>query len=137
MEKETGHIGRGWGGGSKILHTTQISLKKNHVCLNRVLIILDATNLPNHHKTLYTIQSNLIHITSANSPLPLSLSQIHCVKSARIRSFSCPYFPAFRLNMGRDTPYLFVWIQSKCGKIRTRKTPNTDTFYPVLLPIFY
>ena len=23
-------------------------------------------------------------------------------------------------------------IQSKCGKIRTRKTPNTDTFYAVL-----
>ena len=23
------------------------------------------------------------------------------------------------------------WIQSECGKIRTRKTPNTDTFYTV------
>ena len=31
--------------------------------------------------------------------------------------FSGAYFPAFGLN-----------IQSKCGKIRTRKTPNTDTF---------
>ena len=24
-----------------------------------------------------------------------------------------------------------VHIQSKCGKIRTRKTPNTDTFHAV------
>ena len=30
----------------------------------------------------------------------------------------------------RDTPYLH--IQSTCGKIRTRKTPNTDTFHAVL-----
>ena len=44
----------------------------------------------------------------------------HCVKNVRIRSFSGPYFPAFGLNSR---------IQSECGKIRTRKTPNTDTFY--------
>ena len=25
-----------------------------------------------------------------------------------------------------------VRIQSKCGKIRTRKTPNAETFYAVL-----
>ena len=43
-----------------------------------------------------------------------------CVKSVRIRSFSGLYFPAFWLN-----------IQSECGKIRTRKTPNTDTFHTV------
>ena len=30
----------------------------------------------------------------------------------------------------RDTPYL-LRIQSECGKIRTRITPNTDTFYAV------
>ena len=36
---------------------------------------------------------------------------IHCVKSVRIRSFSDLYFP---------------------GKIRTRKTPNMDTFNAVL-----
>ena len=43
-------------------------------------------------------------------------------KSLRIRSFSGPYFPAFGLNMDR---------YSECGKIWTRKTPNTDTFYAV------
>ena len=44
----------------------------------------------------------------------------HCVKSVRIRSYSGPYFPAFRLN-----------IQSECGKIWTRITLNTDTFHAV------
>ena len=45
----------------------------------------------------------------------------HCVKSVRIRSYSGPYFPAFGLNT--------LLIQSECGKMRTRTTPNTDTFY--------
>ena len=42
----------------------------------------------------------------------------------------------------RDTEYLSVFspisvrIQSYCGKIRTRRTPNTDTFYPVNLVFF-
>ena len=44
------------------------------------------------------------------------------MKSARIWSYSGPYFPEFRLNMS---------IQSECGKIWTRATPNTDTFYAV------
>ena len=55
--------------------------------------------------------------------------QQHCVKSVRSRSFSGPYFPAFRLNTGRYSVYLR--IQSKCGKIRTRITTNTDTFHTV------
>ena len=45
----------------------------------------------------------------------------HCVKSICIRSFSSPYFPTFGLVSLR--------VQSKCGKIRTRITPNTDTFH--------
>ena len=39
------------------------------------------------------------------------------MKSARIRSFSGPYFLAFGLN-----------TESKCGKVQTRKTLNTATF---------
>ena len=31
----------------------------------------------------------------------------------------------------KDFKPLFLRIQSKCGKIRTRITPNTDTFYAV------
>ena len=41
----------------------------------------------------------------------------HCMKNFRIRSFSGPYLPAFRLN------------NSKCGKIQTRNAPNTDNIY--------
>ena len=53
----------------------------------------------------------------------------HCLKSVRIRRFSGPYIPAFRLNTGAYS--VSLCIQSKCWKIRTRKTPNTDTFRAV------
>ena len=44
--------------------------------------------------------------------------------------YSGPYFPAF----GLDTEIygVFLRIQSECGKVQTRITPNTDTFYAVL-----
>ena len=45
--------------------------------------------------------------------------RLHCVKSVRIRSNFGRHFPTFG-------------IQSKCGKMWTRITPNTDTFYAVL-----
>ena len=48
----------------------------------------------------------------------------HCVKSVRIWSFSGGYFPAFGLNTA-------LRILSECGKIQTRKTPNTGTFHAV------
>ena len=51
----------------------------------------------------------------------------HCVKSVRIRSYSGPYFPTFGLNT--EGYSLSLRIQSEHGKIRTRITPNTDTFY--------
>ena len=47
-------------------------------------------------------------------------------KSVRTRSYSSPYFPVFGLNKKRYGESLH--IQSGCGKIRTRITPNTDTF---------
>ena len=49
----------------------------------------------------------------------------HCMKSVPIRSFSGLHFPALWLNTERYSESLC--IQSKCGKIRTRKTPNTDS----------
>ena len=43
-------------------------------------------------------------------------NQNHCVKSARIRSFSGPYFPVFGLNT-RDTEYRWIvlkkWLTTK------------------------
>ena len=49
------------------------------------------------------------------------------VKSVRIRSYSGPYFPAFGLNTDRYS--ISLLIQSELGEIRTRITPNTDTFH--------
>ena len=57
----------------------------------------------------------------------------HCVKSVRIRSYSGPHFPAFKLNMERHGVSLHIW--SECGKIRTRITPNTDTSHAVFVLI--
>ena len=53
----------------------------------------------------------------------------HCVKGARIRSYSGPHFPAFRLNAERYkvSPH----VQSERGKMGTRITLNMDTFHAV------
>ena len=56
----------------------------------------------------------------------------HCVKSVRIESYSGPYFPAFGPNTKRYS--VSLRSQSKRGKIRTRITPNTDSFYAVYSP---
>ena len=66
--------------------------------------------------------------------------KVHWAKSGRIRSFSCLYFPPFGLNTERYG--VSLCIQSECGKIRTRNTPNTDTFhavviFPLLSPVFW
>ena len=55
---------------------------------------------------------------------------LHCVKNVRIWSYSGLHFPAFGLNM--EIYSVSLRIQSKYGKMRTRITPNTDTFYAVL-----
>ena len=56
---------------------------------------------------------------------------MHWVKSVRIRSFFGPHSPAFGQNM--DIYPANLRILSECGKMRTRKTPNTDTFYAVMV----
>ena len=59
----------------------------------------------------------------------IKVNNKHCVKSVCIRSFSGPYFPAFGLNT--DIYGVNLRVQSKCGKMQTRKTSNTDTFRAV------
>ena len=49
----------------------------------------------------------------------------------RFWSFSGSNFPAFGLN--REIYSVSLRIQSECRKIRTRKTPNTDTSHTVSL----
>ena len=57
-------------------------------------------------------------------------ASLHCVKSVQIWSFSGPYFPVFGLNA--EIYPVNPRIQSKYGKIRTKKTPYLDKFYAVL-----
>ena len=54
-----------------------------------------------------------------------------CVKSARIWSYSGPYFPAFGLNTERHE--VSIGILSVCGKIWTTATPKTDTSHAVFV----
>ena len=91
-------------------------------------------------------QKHLPEVFSIREQLPLTLSKtcqtlVHvrpilhwhnCMESVHIRSFSGQYFPAFRLNTERYSVSLH--IQSRCNKIRTRKTPNTDVFLTVYTP---
>ena len=51
----------------------------------------------------------------------------HYAKSICIRSYSGPYSPVFGLNTKKYR--VSLRIQPKCGKMRTKITPNTDTFY--------
>ena len=64
------------------------------------------------------------------SSQPYEVSSIDCVKSVRIRCYSGPHFHAFGLNAERYS--VSLRIQSECWKIRTRITPNTDTFNAVI-----
>ena len=52
---------------------------------------------------------------------------IYCVKSVRIWSYSGRHFPAFGLNTE-----VSIRIQSKCRKMPTKVTPNTNTFHAVI-----
>ena len=58
--------------------------------------------------------------------LKITSKAVHCFKSIHIQRFSGPYLPTFGLNTERYGVSLH--IQSEFGKMRTRKTPNTDTF---------
>ena len=57
------------------------------------------------------------------------LKILHSVKSVHSRSYSGPDCPAFRQNTERYE--VFLRIQSKYRKMRTRITPNTTTFNAV------
>ena len=72
--------------------------------------------------------SLLPYLLVASDLTPLD---VHCVKNVRVQSFSGRHFPAFGLNTERSL-VVSLCIQSKFGKIRTRKTPNTDIFHAVV-----
>ena len=62
----------------------------------------------------------------------LRITRNHSVKNVRIRSYSGPHFPAFEMNRERYKVYgVSLRVQSECGKMWTRITPNKDTFRAV------
>ena len=56
--------------------------------------------------------------------------RLHCVKGLSIWSYSGTHIPAFGLNTEKYR--VSLRIQSKCGKMQARITPNTETFHTVL-----
>ena len=83
---------------------------------------------------LRKLVGNLKHQFSIFFEKKYNLSQFEVLRE------KCPYselfWSVFSLNqteygeIGSISPYS-VCIQSECGKKRTRKTPNTDTFHAV------
>ena len=57
-------------------------------------------------------------------------------KKAVLKNFSFQYSFQFRI-LFYSVSLRILRIQSKYGKMRTRITPNTDTFYEVFRPLLY
>ena len=66
---------------------------------------------------------------ATSGPHVRTTSTYAACKVPKYEVFSGPYFSAFGLNTERYG--VSLRIQSECGKVQTRKTPNTDTFYAV------
>ena len=66
----------------------------------------------------------MAYIQLSKSQKVHSLQHNHCVKRDPIRSFTGPHFPAFELNT--EIYSVNLRIQSESGKMRIRKTQNTD-----------
>ena len=88
---------------------------------------LNISSLPYHFDEL----SKLIYdLATKFKIIDITESRLHCVKSDRIRNYYGLQFFTFELNTERYS--VTVRIQSECGKIRTRITPNKNIFYAVL-----
>ena len=101
--------------------TANRTLKWNKEELNFYYVKLHLNQISG--KWCYITENILINLKHISL---LGYQSFHWVKSVRIWSFYGLYFPAFELNTERY--FVSVRIQSECGKIRTRKTPITNTF---------
>ena len=79
--------------------------------------------------TLLILKCQIIRTAEYN--VMTDYEDYHYVKSIRIWSYSGPHFPAFGLNTDRYE--VSLRIQFQCRKMRTRISPNTDTFYAVYI----
>ena len=99
-----------------------------------------------HRNSTYKIMEISLHFRKATTQMSVTnfscllniflqlyffyfFKKFHSLKSVRIRDYYGLDFLAFGLNTERY--FVSPRIQSKCGKMRSRITPNTDTFYAV------
>ena len=75
----------------------------------------------------YVLSIFFLFITSQDIRKDADVIFIITAWSVRIRSYSGPDFSAFKLDTKKYS--VSLRIQSECGKIWTRITPNTETFY--------
>ena len=80
------------------------------------------------------LRSEYVFVSEYARAIARVIPEYRYVESVRIRNYG-PHFAVFALNRERYSASLR--IQSKRGKIRTRITPNTDTFYAVYAPSFH
>ena len=58
---------------------------------------------------------------------------IHCVEIVCIWSFSGPFtVRSVRFGLNTERYFVSLRIQSKCGKIKTKKSPNTDASHAMI-----
>ena len=99
--------------------------------LNAQMNFLLLVNLYQSLKTSSSHSKSMCH--SPESCLRPFQTDIMKLQTLKLRE-KCPYSQLFWSAFSRiRTEYeVSLRIQSKCGKMRTRITPNTDTFYAVL-----
>ena len=76
-----------------------------------------------------------INITKATRSIAQWINDFHFFALRK----KCPYSELFwsAFSRIRTEHGVSLRIQSECGKIRTRITPNTETFHAVLIIIFF
>ena len=109
------------------LHTSSTAEKLHIRNFTLYVVFMAVFILEKNHKS-YCIKKTF---PFRNVSVDLKSRGVQCVKSVHIWRFSGPYFAVFGLNTERYGVYLR--IQSKCWKMRIRKTPNTDTFQEMYL----
>ena len=82
----------------------------------------------------YMKKKSIANKTFIASIIKGNINPSHCVKRARIRSYSGPHFSRIFLHSDwiQISPYPVRMRENK-GKMRTRITPNADSFYAVII----
>ena len=83
---------------------------------------------------LFSVRSIYIHIFIFIAVTAITLFPL-LPKKFLYSEFFWSYFPAFGLNT--EIHFVDLCIQSNCGKIPSRKIPNTSTFYTVYTVILF